>query len=137
MMDRERVSLDPFCADVNDARLHSSMASSVRLVFLAYFSLLEQIESPPFVDSELQRIKREGTLRAPVAISPSVPLSQLALRRSGALRKTKRVFNSLAGVWDGATRCCDAVMAVDSQQHRQLADHPPGQLGSFQRQPAI
>ena len=28
-------------------------------------------------------------------------------------------------------------MAVGPQQPRELADHPPGQLGSLQRQPAI
>ena len=53
------------------------------------------------------------------------------------MRKTKRVLNSLAGVGDAATRCCDAVMTVGPQQPRELADHPPGQLGSLQRQPAI
>ena len=34
MLDREGVSLDTFCADVDDTRLHSSMASSARLVVL-------------------------------------------------------------------------------------------------------
>ena len=53
MLNREGVSLDTFCADVDDTRLHSSMASSARLVVLAYFRLLEQINSPPFVDPEL------------------------------------------------------------------------------------
>ena len=83
MLDREGVSLDNFCADVDDTHLHASMASSARLVALAYFRLLEQINSPPFVDPELQRLGREG----------------------GALRKTKCVLNSLAGVGDAATRC--------------------------------
>ena len=81
MLDREGVSLDTFCADVDDTRLHSSMASSARLVVLAYFRLLEQINSPPFVDPELHRMDREGMLRAPVAASPPIPLLQLALRR--------------------------------------------------------
>ena len=92
MLDREGVSLDAFCADVDDTRLHSSMASSARLVVLAYFRPLDQINSPPFIDPELQQMGRGG--------------------RSGALRKTKRVLNSLAGVGDTATRRCDAVMAV-------------------------
>ena len=81
MLDREGVSLDTFCADVDDTRLHSSMASSARLVVLTYFRLLEQINSPPFVDPELQRLGREGALRAPAAARPPVPLLQLALRR--------------------------------------------------------
>ena len=61
MLDREGVSLDTFCTDVDDTRLHSSMASSACLVVLAYFRLLEQINSlPPFVDPELQRLGHEG-----------------------------------------------------------------------------
>ena len=66
---------------MDDTRLDSSMASSARLVVLAYFRLLEQINSPPFVDPELHRMDREGMLRAPVAASPPIPLLQLALRR--------------------------------------------------------
>ena len=81
MLDREGVSLDTFCADVDDTRLHSSMASSARLVVLAYFRLLEQINSPPFVDPELQRLGREGALSAPAAARPPLPILQLALGR--------------------------------------------------------
>ncbi len=81
MPDRKRVSLDTFCADVDDTRLHSSMASSARLVVLAYFRLLKQINSPPFVDPELQRLGSEGALRALAAAKPPAPLLQLALRR--------------------------------------------------------
>ena len=75
------MSLDTFCADMDDTCLHSSMASSARLVVLAYLRLLEQINSPPFVDPELQRLGREGALRAPPADRATVPLLQLALRR--------------------------------------------------------
>ena len=82
MLDREGVSLDTFCADVDDTRFHCSMAYSARLVVLAYFRLLEQINSPPFVDPELQRLGREwGALRAPSAAGPPIPLLQLALKR--------------------------------------------------------
>ena len=81
MLDREGVSLDTFCADVDDTRLHSSMASSARLVVLAYFRLLEQINNPPFVDPKLQRLGREGALCAPAATRPHVLLLQLALSR--------------------------------------------------------
>ena len=81
MLDCEGVSLDTFCAVVDDTRLHFSMASPARLVVLAYFKLLEQINSPPFVDPELQQLGREGALRAPVAARPPMPLLQLALRR--------------------------------------------------------
>ena len=81
MLDREGVSLDTFCDDVDGTRLDSSMASSARLVVLAYLRLLEQINSPPFVDPELQHLGREAALRAPAAAKPPVPLLQLALRR--------------------------------------------------------
>ena len=81
MLDCEGVSLDTFCAVVDDTRLHSSMASSARLVVLAYFRLLEQINGPPFVDPKLQQLGREGALSSPVTARPPVPLLQLALRR--------------------------------------------------------
>ena len=87
MLDREGVSLDTFCADVDDTRLHSSMASSARLVVLAYFRLLEQINSPPFVDPELQRLGREGgASRAggsqSACTAPAVGAQALCKRRS-------------------------------------------------------
>ena len=81
MLNREGVSLDTFCADVDDTRLHSSMASSASLVVLAYFRLLKQIKNPPFVDPELQRLGREEALCAPAETRPPIPLLQLALRR--------------------------------------------------------
>ena len=59
----------------------SGTAWSARLVVLACFRLLEQINSPPFVDPELQRLGRKGALRAAAAARPPVPLLQLALRR--------------------------------------------------------
>lgn len=81
MLDREGVSLDEFCGQVEATRLQSSMASSARLVVLTYFRLLEQINSPPFIDPELGRLQREGRLRAPAPADPPVPLLRLALRR--------------------------------------------------------
>ena len=81
MLDKEAVSLDEFCAQVDHARQHSSMASSARLVVLAYFRLLEQVNSPPFVDPELHHLRREGLLRAPQPAGAPVPLLQLAIRR--------------------------------------------------------
>ena len=81
MLDREDVSLDLFCARVDATRLQSSMAASARLVVLTYFRLLEQINSPPFIDPELGRLQREGRLRAPDPADPPLPLLQLALRR--------------------------------------------------------
>ena len=81
MLNREGVSLDEFCGQVEATRLQSSMASSARLVVLTYFRLLEQINSPPFIDPELGRLQREGRLRAPAPADPPVPLLRLALRR--------------------------------------------------------
>ena len=81
MLDREGKSLDRFCAEVDIVRQHSSMASSARLVVLAYFRLLNEINSPPFVDPDLQRLDRDGILRAPAAAGPPAQLLLLALRR--------------------------------------------------------
>ena len=87
MLDRERVSLETFCADVDDTRLNSSMASSARLVVLAYFRLLEQINSPPFVDPELQRLGSEGGASCAggsqsARTAPAVGAQALCVRRS-------------------------------------------------------
>ena len=81
MLDREGTRLDRFCAEVDIVRQHSSMASSARLVVLAYFRLLNEINSPPFVDPDLQRLDRDGILRAPAAAGPPAQLLPLALRR--------------------------------------------------------
>ena len=87
MLDCEGVSLDTFCADVDDTRLKSSIASSARRVVIAYFRLLEQINRPHFVDPKLQRLSREGALRAPAAArpartAPAVGAQALCARRS-------------------------------------------------------
>ena len=81
MLDREGTTLDRLCAEVDMVRQHSSMASSARLVVLAYFRLLNEINSPPFVDPDLQQLDRDGMLRAPAAAGPPTPLLPLALRR--------------------------------------------------------
>lgn len=81
MLLREAVSLDEFCNRVEDTRRNSSMASSARLVVLIYFRLLGQINSPPFVDADLDRLQQEGRLRAPAPADPPIPLLPLALRR--------------------------------------------------------
>ena len=81
MLHNEGVLLDQFCAEVENLRRHSSMASSARLVVLAYFRLLQQINSPPFVDPDLEQLRREGLLRAPQQQGPPVPMLQVALRR--------------------------------------------------------
>ena len=80
MLDKETVSLDEFCAHVDHARRNSSMASSARLVVLAYFRLLDQINNPPFVDPDMQQRCRDGLLRAPQPSGPPVPLLQLTIR---------------------------------------------------------
>ena len=81
MLLREGVSLDEFCSRVEATRLQSSMASSARLVVLTYFRLLEQVNSPPFIDPEIGRMQREDRLRAPASAEAPVPLLQLAIRR--------------------------------------------------------
>ena len=81
MLQRKAVSLDEFCNRVEDTRRQSNMASSARLVVLIYFRLLGQINSPPFVDDDLDRLQQEGRLRAPAPADPLIPLLPLALRR--------------------------------------------------------
>ena len=81
MLLREGVSLDEFCSRVEATRLQSSMASSARLVVLTYFRLLEQVNSPPFIDTGIGHMQREGRLRAPASAEAPVPLLQLAIRR--------------------------------------------------------
>ena len=78
---REGVSIDDFCTQVEATRMQSSMASSARLVVLAYFRLLAQINSPPFIDPEIGQLQQQGRLRAPTPPTPPIPMLQLALRR--------------------------------------------------------
>ena len=81
MLARENVTLDAFCDMVEAVRRHSSMASSARLVVLAYFRLLEELNTPPFVDSDIVRKQRGGLLQSPPAMMGPTPVLQLALRR--------------------------------------------------------
>ena len=97
MLDREGVSLDEFCGQVEATRLQSSMASSARLVVLTYFRLLEQTTVRPSSTRSWGACseragcghRRQPTRRFRCCSWPS-----------GALRKTKRVSNSLSGVRD-------------------------------------
>ena len=81
MLLSDNVTLDTFCNMVETARRHSNMASSARLVVLACFRLLEQLNTPPFVDPEVVSKQCGGMLQSPPAIVASVPVLQLALRR--------------------------------------------------------
>ena len=81
MLSRENVTLDAFCKMVEIARRHSSMVSSTRFVVLVYFHLLEQLNTPPFVDTEIVSKQRGGMLQSPPAIAAAAPVLQLALRR--------------------------------------------------------
>ena len=58
MLLRRNVTLDACCNMVETACRHSNMASSARLVVLAYFQVLEQLNTPPFVNSEIVRKQR-------------------------------------------------------------------------------
>jgi hypothetical protein len=57
------------------------MASSARLVVLAYFRLIEQLNNPPFVDEDIELLRRQGQLRSPEPSTAPLPLLQLAIRR--------------------------------------------------------
>ncbi len=81
MLLHENVNLDAFCNMFETAQRHSSMASSARLVVLAYLRLLEQLDTPPFVDSKIVRKQLGGMLQSPQAIAAQAAVLQLALRR--------------------------------------------------------
>ncbi|MDA9930998.1 ribbon-helix-helix domain-containing protein [Alphaproteobacteria bacterium] len=81
MLQRENVSLDHFCNYIDSVRIDSSMASSARLVVLAYFRLIEQLNNPPFVDEDIELLRRQGQLRSPEPSTAPLPLLQLAIRR--------------------------------------------------------
>ena len=80
MLLRGDVTLDAFCNMFETARRHSSKASPARLVVLAYFRLLEQLDTPPFVDFEIVRKQRGGMLQPAPAIVAPAPVLRLALR---------------------------------------------------------
>lgn len=81
MLQREKVSLDHFCNYIDSVRIDSSMASSARLVVLAYFRLIEQLNNPPFVDEDIELLRRQGQLHSPEPSTAPLPLLQLAIRR--------------------------------------------------------
>ena len=102
MLHREGVSIDEFCNKVEATRLQSSMASSARLVVLTYYQ-------PDFWSrstARLSLIPMWGAFSVKAGFRhqhrPTRP-SRCCNWRSGALRKTKRVSNSLSGVGDPAT----------------------------------
>ncbi|MGC6454403.1 MAG: ribbon-helix-helix domain-containing protein [Candidatus Puniceispirillaceae bacterium] len=81
MLVDEAVSLDEFCAHIDNLRQHSSMASSARIVVLIYFRLREKISGPPFVDPDLQARRMDGSFHAPHQAGPPAQLLPLVLRR--------------------------------------------------------
>ena len=81
MLYREDVTLDAFCNMIEGVRRSSSMASSARLIVLAYFRLLKQINTPPFIDPDIVSKQQSGTLESPPSPSGPLPVLQLAIRR--------------------------------------------------------
>ena len=81
MLQRENVTLDAFCNMIEGVRRSSSMASSARLIVLAYFRLLQQINTPPFVDPDIVNKQQSGTLESPPSPTGPLPFLQLAIRR--------------------------------------------------------
>jgi hypothetical protein len=81
MLQRENVTLDAFCNMIEGVRRSSSMASSARLIVLAYFRLLQQINTPPFVDPDIVNKQQSGTLESPPPPTGPLPVLQLAIRR--------------------------------------------------------
>lgn len=81
MLQRENVTLDAFCNMIEGVRRSSSMASSARLIVLAYFRLLQQINTPPFVDPDIVNKQQSGTLGSPPPPTGPLPVLQLTIRR--------------------------------------------------------
>ena len=81
MLHREDVTLDAFCNMIEGVRRSSSMASSARLIVLAYFRLLGQINTPPFVDPDIVSKQQSGTLESQPSPTGPLPVLQLAIRR--------------------------------------------------------
>jgi predicted DNA-binding ribbon-helix-helix protein len=81
MLQRENVTLDAFCNMIEGVRRSSSMASSARLIVLAYFRLLQQINTPPFVDPDIVNKQQSGTLESLPPPTGPLPVLQLAIRR--------------------------------------------------------
>ena len=81
MLQRENVTLDAFCNMIEGVRHSSSMASSARLIVLAYFRLLQQINTPPFVDPDIVNKQQSGTLESLPPPTGPLPVLQLAIRR--------------------------------------------------------
>ena len=80
MLHREDVTLDAFCNMIEGIRRSSSMASSARLIVLAYFRLLGHINTPPFVDPDIVSKQQSGTLESPPSPTGPLPVRQLAIR---------------------------------------------------------
>ena len=125
MLEREGVSLDEFCQRVNQVRNQSSMASAARLVVLTYYRLLEQINQPPFIDGDLERLHRAGMLRAPLPASPPVPLLSLAIRRFAQMKRA----NSLIRVWHLTTHRSNIIQAIRANSTSSSRTTRPGSSG--------
>ena len=80
MLHREDVTLDAFCNMIEGVRRSSRMASSARLIVLAYFRLLGQINTPPFVDPDIVNKQQSGMLESPPSPTGPLPVRQLAIR---------------------------------------------------------
>ena len=109
MLDREGVSLDAFCADVDDPAFIPAWHRQHGLSCLPISGCLNRSIARPL---SIRNYSRWGARGRFARQQQPARQCRCCNWRSGALRKTKRVLNSLAGVGDTATRRCDAVMAV-------------------------
>ena len=109
MLEREGASLDEFCERVNQVRNQSSMASAARLVVLTYYRFLSRSISRPL----LMVIWNGFTARACyVHRYRQAHLFLCSALQSGALRKMKRVLNSLIRVWHLTTHRSNIIQAI-------------------------
>lgn len=82
ILSREDISLDEFCQLIDNARIHSSLASATRILVLTYFRLLANLHNPPFWDIDDRAVMPSPThFSAPLSSQLKLPVLPLALRR--------------------------------------------------------
>ena len=82
ILSREEMTLDEFCQLIDNARIHSSLASATRIVVLTYFRLLTNLHNPPFWDIEDRAVMPSAThFSAPLSSQLKLPIMPLAIRR--------------------------------------------------------
>ena len=82
IIEREDITLDEFCQAVDQARIHSSLASATRMIVLTYYRLLTNLHNPPFWDIDDSTVMPSTShFSAPMSAQMKLPIMPLAIRR--------------------------------------------------------